>query len=515
MEEAPARHFVRTLSALVVGAAVIVGGVTAPESAANAPAVPLSDCAETDNGNPVVTGISIEPKVVDARRSPVRLRIRITATDEGGPGPASGVAQVSLLLPRANIPLSLADDGSWQAQPLVTPGQWQPGVERPAISVRDTAGNVRYVPSEQLPDYGITVLTRRDRAAPVLRTLRISRLAVDTTKRAGTVPVTARVTDNRSGVLSVLVRAVGSGFALTKLRRVSGGRLDGLWRGDLRVSRWQRSGRLQLAAILKDRTRNRTLYGTRRLAAAGFPTHLAVTSKPDPTRAVVHSTSLTPTAVDVRAADATVTVDVHISDRQAPITGGNAWLLEPTSWRPVRADMTLRSGSRRDGVWRAVLRVSRCRAVSGTWRAEAQLFGEGGNGRLLQRIGSVDVTASDTLPPRPTAGISADGRALTVAFDEPVTGVSDASALVYTGTTEQPYLLNQRLDGRWTCQDIAAQPTDCAGTAVRWAEFAPAVPLRAGMGYEVRLNPEFTLDLRDLAGNPVDRQTRLSVALSR
>jgi len=95
-----------------------------------------------------------------------------------------------------------------------------------------------------------------------------------------------------------------------------------------------------------------------------------------------------------------------------------------------------------------------------------------------------------------------------------VTGVSDASALVYTGTPEQPYVLNQRLDGRWTCKDAAAQPTDCAGTAVRSAEFTPAAPLRAGMGYEVRLNPEFVLDLRDLAGNPVDRQTRLSVALS-
>jgi len=352
------------LPALVVGTALIATGVTTPDAAANAPAVPLSDCAETDNGNPVVTGISIEPRVVDARTSPVRLRIRVTATDVGGPGPASGVAQAALLLPRGNIPLTPAGDGSWQAQPLVTPGQWQAGVERPGISVLDASGNVRYIPPEQLPEHEITVLTRRDRSAPVLRSLQISRLAVDTRKRARTVPVTARVTDNRSGVLSVQVRAVGSGFATAKLRRVRGGRLDGRWQGDLRVRRWQRSGRLRVAAILKDRARNRTLYGTRRLAAAGFPTHLTVTSKPDPARAAVRSTSLTPSAIDVRAADATVTVDVHVSDRQAPITGGNAWLLEPTSWRPVRADMTLHSGSRRDGVWRTVLRVSRRRPES-------------------------------------------------------------------------------------------------------------------------------------------------------
>jgi hypothetical protein len=59
----------------------------------------------------------------------------------------------------------------------------------------------------------------------------------------------------------------------------------------------------------------------------------------------------------------------------------------------------------------------------------------------------------------------------------------------------------------WTCADVFGSPTSCASGTVRRAAFTPAAPTTGQLF--VLLNPEHTLGVTDLAGNPVGRRYTL------
>jgi uncharacterized lipoprotein NlpE involved in copper resistance len=61
-------------------------------------------------------------------------------------------------------------------------------------------------------------------------------------------------------------------------------------------------------------------------------------------------------------------------------------------------------------------------------------------------------------------------------------------------------------DGTWACTDASEAPTNCLTGAVRHASFTPASPFDNGAYYYLQLNPNHTLGLTDLAGNPFDQQ---------
>ena len=62
------------------------------------------------------------------------------------------------------------------------------------------------------------------------------------------------------------------------------------------------------------------------------------------------------------------------------------------------------------------------------------------------------------------------------------------------------------LPAAWVCRDAANALMDCQAGMVRVARFRPTDPLAAGREYTVTLNPEFSLDMTDLAGNPFRRE---------
>jgi hypothetical protein len=56
--------------------------------------------------------------------------------------------------------------------------------------------------------------------------------------------------------------------------------------------------------------------------------------------------------------------------------------------------------------------------------------------------------------------------------------------------------------GSWTCRDVRDAVTSCATGRVRTAAFTPTTPFTPLSDYQVELNPEHTLGLVDMAGNP-------------
>ena len=86
-----------------------------------------------------------------------------------------------------------------------------------------------------------------------------------------------------------------------------------------------------------------------------------------------------------------------------------------------------------------------------------------------------------------------------LSFSEDVTGISAASAQVYDAAGNDA-------PGAWSCADGSGAAVSCAVGSVRTATYT-LVPSFAPTGQLfVELNPDGSLGVTDLAGNPVGRR---------
>ena len=98
----------------------------------------------------------------------------------------------------------------------------------------------------------------------------------------------------------------------------------------------------------------------------------------------------------------------------------------------------------------------------------------------------------------------AAGGPITLTFDEAVNGIRAGSPAV---REYHPDLAayGSPLAGTWTCVTGSGDPTSCATGAVRRASWTPDAPLDVPASYRLELNPEGSLDVTDLHGNPFRR----------
>jgi Bacterial Ig-like domain len=224
--------------------------------------------------------------------------------------------------------------------------------------------------------------------------------------------------------------------------------------------------------------------------------------------------SRSPAAVDVREVDRRVTFTVRARDARAGVR---------SVWVGLGADevrLHRVSGTRADGFWRGRITVPRCADSSGSKRLGVLVFdraGPFGNERLhgpaaLGAAGwpsQVVVTAGDHRRPGVRlASFRIDPAAsIGLRFTETVTGITASSVLLRrTVGFSFPQRYGPRVPGGWACADESATNVDCATGTVRVATFTPTNPLAAGRDYSVMLNPEHTLSVTDLAGNPFKRR---------
>ena len=92
-----------------------------------------------------------------------------------------------------------------------------------------------------------------------------------------------------------------------------------------------------------------------------------------------------------------------------------------------------------------------------------------------------------------------------VRFAEPVNGITSSSTAVRSISDIEGAAPGPKLAGGWTCTTGAGAVTNCDTGVVRTAAFTPSVPFESGKYYEIRLNPEHSRGITDLAGNPFDR----------
>ena len=91
-------------------------------------------------------------------------------------------------------------------------------------------------------------------------------------------------------------------------------------------------------------------------------------------------------------------------------------------------------------------------------------------------------------------------------FSETVNGITSTSIVVHRLVGNGDVFTSTEVTpGTWACRNGSAAVVNCETGRVRTARFTPTHPLAASSDYSVVLNPEFSLGVTDLAGNPFRR----------
>jgi hypothetical protein len=225
--------------------------------------------------------------------------------------------------------------------------------------------------------------------------------------------------------------------------------------------------------------------------------------------------SVSPTLLDTRTGDGTVVIQVRGTDEGTGIQRMAAMLGIPfqedelIGLSPVsRATLSRIGGDRRHGTWEARFSVSSCQPrdtvqPQPSYQLDLELTAEDRTGHERRRTfrSVLELQPPDNMRPRsfvndykaPAAG------PITVYFENLVTGLR--SPTIYP-PVKKDYTPSAPVSGTWTCTDPQQHEVSCADGVFGSATFAPATPLQPGSLYWFVPNPEHTLDLMDLAGNP-------------
>ena len=477
-------------------------------------AVPLNACARPENGDPVVQAVEVRPSVVDVTEGPADVELVAAVADTGGPGPASGVREVRLGLGLAGsavaaLPLSengqggapaqLREDGLWHAT-LTVPEGAPAGMWRTVVHAVDRLGFRHDTWEESGAAPAALQVSSGPPTASRLTGLRLP-TSVDTTRSQRSVPVTIILRAGVPATAHVRLAAYGSNpqrAARADLQLATRGGQAERWNGLLHVPRWAGDQRLRLHLVTVDRLGRYSIHRPRALARIGLPSYISVVSGTDPAPPSVTFQRITPRHLDLTAEDGRMVVRVRVRDAWSGVGRVTARLGPGDNGPPGEVRLRRVSGGRHDGIWSGTLRVDRCQPfpVAGAVRVSA-LDRAGRTARVhSSRQGlTLSVRWPDAVALPPSS--SADG--LSLRFPEDVVGLHGGSAVLLVGQQRQV------VPGTWACRDLAGAEVDCVSGPVRQAVLQVSDPSALPGDRVVRLDPEHTLDLRDLAGNPYYR----------
>jgi len=152
-----------------------------------------------------------------------------------------------------------------------------------------------------------------DVTPPQLQAVAISPTSVDVSASSKTVTVDMGVTDNLSGVDTVIAILVAPNGTMAQSRATS---LDGYtYRATITIPRYAANGTWLLRITLVDGVNNRAVIGSNVLQSRGLPFSISVASSPvDVTPPVPVGISFSPSTVDVSTQAQDVTVQIRVND---------------------------------------------------------------------------------------------------------------------------------------------------------------------------------------------------------
>ena len=507
----------RSFSAFVV-AAVAACAVTAtatPSAAldpAPGPKEPVNGCNSRDNTNPSINLLRLSPSPLDVTGGAKTLTVRTKLTDDGGPGPKSGVSSATVTLTSLlntdhtfDISLRRAKQPFvWTGTQLfprgIVGGDWQVV----GVFITDKAGNSRILNYGDLTlpvyDRDLTVTSNEDTSAPDLLHLALKPKRVDTRKQARNIVLTAKALDVQSaGVAQVQVEAAnGKGHsAFANLTPVKG--VNNTLRGRMHIAQWQGSARWHLqSATVYDRAGNRQDYTRGDLASMGGDHTFRVIGRIDTAKPSISRFHISARHIDVRTKPKQVEFSIRSRDPVSGIQFGYAALEDHGSIVALIGLRPSEAGSH-DTVLNGKMHFRPCHSPRGVYGVRMYAFDGANNFRMVNR-GTLTVQAKDRELPRASMAFTQTANSATINFSEKVDGVSTSSVRFSSVSTPLAFLPMDTV----TCypeKNLGGTPVDCLTGDVRSAAFVPSTPFSTG-SYYATINPEGTLDVTDLAGNP-------------
>ena len=213
-----------------------------------------------------------------------------------------------------------------------------------------------------------------DTTPPVLKDFSFAPPSVDVSSGDATVTVNLHVTDDLSGVSSCgavwFSSPSGGQLAVSSpLALISGTALDGQYQGTVTIRKHSEAGTWIVSRIvLCDNAGNSQSIDTATLKTLGFATTLTVASTQDVTPPQLTGFTFSPIFVDTTSGDATVTVNLHITDDLSGVSScGAVWFSSPSGGQlAISSPLALISGTALDGQYQGTVTIRKY-SEAGTW----------------------------------------------------------------------------------------------------------------------------------------------------
>jgi hypothetical protein len=303
--------------------------------------------ARSDTTAPRLESMTITPSTIDTSAGPQTVTVTLHITDDLSGVAANGIAEMSFFGPGNQQVFAFFHEGT-QVSGTALDGVYTTTVTVPALSakgtfsidrliVADNAGNQLLLDRTELVSRGVPSSFEQvgdgDAAPPEIQSLTFDRTAIDTSADAQTITLTARLTDDFSGVTVAYFQffnragqVLVAPFYPSNLR--SGTALDGIYVGTLNIPRYSAPGTWYVdTASVYDQAGTRRVQTGSDLAARGMTNSFEQTGTGDTTPPTLQALSWTPTAINTANAAPQITITARITDNLAG--------LRPDYWRPI------------------------------------------------------------------------------------------------------------------------------------------------------------------------------------
>jgi hypothetical protein len=303
--------------------------------------------ARSDTTAPRLESMTITPSTIDTSAGPQTVTVTLHITDDLSGVAAKGIAEMSFFGPGNQQVFAFFHEGT-QVSGTALDGVYTTTITVPALSakgtfsidrliVADNAGNQLLLDRRDLVSRGVPSSFEQvgdgDAAPPEIQSLTFDRTAVDTSADAQTITLTARLTDDFSGVTVAYFQFFNrAGQVLVTpfypSNRRSGTALDGIYVGTLNMPRYSAPGTWYVdTASVHDQAGNRRVQTRSDLAARGMTNSFEQTGTGDTTPPTLQDLSWTPTTINTANAAQQITITARITDNLAG--------LRPDYWRPI------------------------------------------------------------------------------------------------------------------------------------------------------------------------------------
>jgi len=242
-----------------------------------------------------------------------------------------------------------------------------------------------------------------DTSPPAVTSFTLSPTSVNTTSASQNVTCTVGLTDSPAGVAAVtcaLQWTDGESLFQTQscssTTPFSGTAQNGTWRCTITMPRYSAQGTWDAQVTAADAVTNGKSFLSFELPGTTF---ITVTSDPDLIAPALTSSSLSPTSVNVSAADQNVTCTMNVTDAKSGVQSAFCLVTGPTAVPPAQqqaqacVDDAPNSGTRNNGTFSCTIKIPRY-SDAGTWTTQVYLFDGVGNSAPLTATPTLTVTSS-------------------------------------------------------------------------------------------------------------------------